>query len=395
MSNFCTDIGWRSLNKHGEKLCGDRVDTAGEDSPVVVLADGLGSGVKANILSTLTSRIISTMISRDMSLQQCVSAVAATLPVCPVRRVAYSTFTIIKISNGEGPRGDMEAEVIQYDNPMLILLRGGKNLDYPRSTENMDGKEIFKSKIKLQENDVLVAMSDGVVHAGMGVRLSFGWQRDNVIRFLEGKYRNEYTAKTLATMLTDEAASLYDDRPGDDTTAAVARVRGRKPVNLLMGPPVDPKDAEKMMSLFFGKEGRHIVCGGTTSTIAAEFLGRELRVSMDGYTDPGIPPTAEIEGVDLATEGVITMSRVLEYSQDYISDNARYHEWSGGRDGASRIASMLFEESTDVSFYVGCAVNPAHQNPKLPIGFNIKMNIVRELSESLKRMGKRVKVSYF
>ncbi|MDR1966927.1 MAG: serine/threonine-protein phosphatase, partial [Synergistaceae bacterium] len=147
MSNFCTDIGWRSLNKHGEKLCGDRVEIVGDESPVVVLADGLGSGVKANILSTLTAKIISTMASRDMSVEQCVSAVVATLPVCPVRRIAYSTFTIMKISGKHDAPDDMEAEIIQYDNPRVIMLRSGKNFDYPVRTEIIDGKTILKSRV--------------------------------------------------------------------------------------------------------------------------------------------------------------------------------------------------------------------------------------------------------
>ncbi|MDR1134432.1 MAG: serine/threonine-protein phosphatase [Synergistaceae bacterium] len=395
MNNFCTDIGWRSLNKYGERLCGDRVETVDSDSPVIVLADGLGSGVKANILSTLTARIISTMISQNMSLQKCVSTIAATLPVCPVRRIAYSTFTIMKISGNPNAPDEMEAEIIQYDNPHVVMLRGGRNFEYPRATEKMDGKTIYKSKIKLQENDVLVAMSDGVIHAGMGTRLSFGWQRENAAGFLEGKYKDEYTAKTLATILTDEAALLYDDKPGDDATAAVARIRRRKPVNLLIGPPANADDDEKMMSLFFSKEGRHIVCGGTTSSIAAKFLESELRVSPGGYVVPDIPPIAEIEGVDLATEGVITINRVLEYSRDYIGDNSRYSEWRRGTDGASRVAVMLFEEATDINFFVGRAINAAHQNPSLPIRFSIKMSLVEELSESLKNMGKRIKVSYF
>ena len=395
MNSFCTDIGWRSLNKYGERLCGDRVEIVDSDSPVIVLADGLGSGVKANILSTLTARIISTMISRNMSMQKCVSTVAATLPVCPVRRIAYSTFIIMKISGNRDAPDDMEAEIIQYDNPHVIMLRNSRNFEYPSVTEQIDGKTIYKSRIKLQENDVFVAMSDGVVHAGMGTRLNFGWQRENVAAFLDGKYKNENTAKTLTTILTDEAALLYDDKPNDDTTVAVARIRRRKPANLLIGPPVNPNDDDKMMSLFFSKDGYHIVCGGTTSSLAAKYLGSELLVSPECCVPPDIPPIAEIEGVDLTTEGVITINKVLEYARDYIGDNSRYNEWSRGADGASRIAGMLFEESTDINFFVGRAINAAHQNPGLPIGFGIKMSLIEELSESLKKMGKRVKVGYF
>jgi hypothetical protein len=150
-----------------------------------------------------------------------------------------------------------------------------------------------------------------------------------------------------------------------------------------------------MMSLFFSKEGKHIVCGGTTAGLAAQFLEKELEAGLPVYSDPGIPPTAAIAGVDLVTEGVITISRVLEYARDYIKDNENYAYWNYGKDGASQIARLLFEEATDINFYVGRAINPAHQNPNLPIGFSIKMRLIEELAVCLKEMGKQIKVSYF
>jgi hypothetical protein len=149
-----------------------------------------------------------------------------------------------------------------------------------------------------------------------------------------------------------------------------------------------------MMSLFFSKAGKHIVCGGTTSSIVSKYLGKPIRPTLN-FEVSDIPPIAELEGVDLVTEGVITVSRVLEYAKDYLQDNICYDKWSLGRDGASMICRLLFEEATDINFYVGRAINPAHQNPDLPINFNIKMNLVEELSACLKRMGKRIKVSYF
>ena len=148
------------------------------------------------------------------------------------------------------------------------------------------------------------------------------------------------------------------------------------------------------MSLFFSKEGKHIVCGGTTSSIAAKFLHKPIKPSLN-FESADIPPTAEIEGVDLVTEGVITMNKVVEYAKDYLSGNESYSHWGFKRDGASLICRLLFEEATDINFYVGRAVNPAHQNPELPINFNIKMNLVEELSKYLKEMGKQIKVSYF
>ena len=390
MNDLCCDIGFRSINHAGEQLCGDHVDVVEQDdgSTVLVLADGLGSGVKASILSTLTSKIISTMLAAGLSLEECVKTIAQTLPVCSVRGVAYSTFTIIHLIQNRS------AEIIQYDNPHVIILRDESNWDYPKTESMIGGKKIYRSMIRLQENDVFIAMSDGCPHAGIGISYNFGWKREDIISFMEAMNLCGYTAKTLSTVLIDEVNRLYGGEPGDDATACVVKVRKRVPMNILFGPPSNRDDGNRMMSLFFSKEGKHIICGGTTSSIAARYLNRPLVASLD-FESSDIPPIASIEGVDLVTEGVITVNRVVEYAQDYVGDNKRYDEWCNKKDGASRISRLLFEEATDINFYVGRAVNPAHQNPDLPINFNIKMNLVQELSKSLVKMGKRVKVSYF
>ena len=390
MNNLCCEIGYKSINHVGEQLCGDHVDVVeqGEDSSVIVLADGLGSGVKASILSTLTAKIISTMMAEGLSLEDCVETIAATLPIDAQRGVAYSTFTIIHLI------ANQVAELIQYDNPMIIVLRDGKNLDYPRTETTIGGKKIYSSSIKLREDDIFIAMSDGCPHAGIGRAYNFGWKREDIIDYMEAISAGGYTAKTLSTMLVDECDKIYGYEPGDDTTACVVKVRKREPMNILFGPPSNRADADRMMSLFFSKEGKHIICGGTTSSIAAKYLGKPLRPTLN-FEQSDIPPTAELEGVDLVTEGVITVNRVLEYAKDYLEKNESYEVWGFKRDGASLISRLLFEEATDINFYVGRAINPAHQNPELPINFNIKMQLVEELSDCLKRMGKRIKVSYF
>ena len=368
MNNLCADIGYRSVNHYGEELCGDHIDVIdqGDGSTVIVLADGLGSGVKASILSTLTAKIISTMMSEGLSLEDCVSTMAATLPVCSVRGVAYSTFTIIRLVENE------YAEIIQYDNPAVILLRDGHGVEIPKTESVIGGKMIYRSRIKLQDNDIFIAMSDGCIHAGVGLALNFGWDRKDIVSYMETFYDVGFTAKTLSTILLDECNRLYDGKPGDDATVCTVRIRKREPMNLLFGPPSNRDDCDKMMSLFFSKEGKHIVCGGTTSSIAARYLGKTVQTDLN-FVDPEIPPIAHIDGVDLVTEGVITINKVLEYAKDYLKDNESYKEWSYKQDGASMICRLLFEEATDINFYVGRAMNPAHQNPDLPINFNIKM----------------------
>ena len=348
MNDLCADIGYKSINHFGEELCGDHVDVVEQDenSTVIVLADGLGSGVKASILSTLTSKIISTMISEGLSVEECVSTIVATLPVCSQRGVAYSTFTIINIIHNE------YADIIQYDNPQVIFLRDDTEYDYPRTEINIDGRTIYKSTIKLQENDIIIAMSDGCPHAGIGISYNFGWKREDIVKFLESIAPGGYTAKNMSTYLVDECNRLYGSKPGDDATACVVKIRKRQPMNILFGPPSNRDDSDRMMSLFFSKAGKHIICGGTTSSIAAKYLGKPLKASLT-FESSDVPPIATIDGVDLVTEGVITMNKVIEYAKDYLGDNKLFEHWNFQKDGASQICRLLFEEATDINFFVG------------------------------------------
>lgn len=397
MSDLCVDIGMQSLIKHGEQLCGDMVEVVypDENTTVVVLADGLGSGVKANILATLTSKIISTMMAESMSIEECVTTIAETLPVCKIRGVAYSTFTVLLIKNNNW------AEIIQYDNPKTIVLRKGKELEYTTTTSTIDRKKIAKAAFPIEEGDVFVLMSDGVISAGNKSTLNYKWQREDVVKFMEDLYPGENSAGGLNMMLINHCNSLYDGAPGDDTTACTVKIRKKSLVNLLFGPPKNTEDETGMLEQFFSKGGKHIVCGGTTSKLAADYLGKDIDIQVlpdnDHRAPQDIPPTAKIEGVDLVTEGVVTMSRVLDYAKENSHNNRldTFPEWLYSVDGASQIAVMLFGEATDINFYVGTAVNPAHQDPEMAIGFNVKMKIVEELSVALKAMGKRVNVSYF
>ena len=391
MNELFVDVGYKSINHAGEELCGDHVEIVeqGDDSKVIVLADGLGSGVKASILSTLTSRIISTMIARGISIEECVNTIAATLPIVSEHGVAYSTFTIIHLKHNR------IADLIQYDNPHIIMIRDDESYEYPKTELLIGGKKIYRSTIRLRENDVFVAMSDGCPHANSSREYNNNWTRENIADFMIAMNIVGYTAKSLATLLVDECNKLYGGQPGDDATACVVRIVRRRSMNILFGPPSNSDDCDRMMSIFFSRAGKHIICGGTTASIAAGWLGKPLTHDSHFDKESGVPPMSEIEGVDLVTEGVVTMSKVTEYSQDFLDKNLLYETWWYGHDGASRICQLLFEEATDINFFVGRAMNPAHQNPDIPINFSVKMNIVKELTENLKKMGKYVKVSYF
>ncbi len=386
------DTGYQSINHNGEELCGDHVEVVqqgqpqGHNSKIIVLADGLGSGVKASILSILTSTIISTMLAADLKLEDAVETIAATLPVRSDINTAFSTFTIMRIEDNQ------QAQIIQYENPNVILLRDGKNYEIPTNAMQIGDKTILQSEIKLRENDIFFLMSDGVLYASEDGVYNDEWDRDHVISYMETFYNIGFTAKTLTTILLEETKRLYGGKPTDDATVCTVRIRRRESVNLCFGPPSSYDDNRKMMALFFAREGKHIVCGGTTSKIAADYLGKVV-VTRDSAPDPEIPPISEVEGIDLVTEGIITVNKVLEYAKDYLNDNSSYEEWSYKKDGASLIARMLFETATDVNLFIGKAVNPAHQNMKF--NFEVKMRLVSELVDCLNKMGKIVMVNYF
>lgn len=386
-NNLCSEIGYMSINHFGEQLCGDHVEIVeNDDSSIIVLADGLGSGVKASILSTLTSKIISTMLAAGLDIRDAVETIAATLPICSERNTAFSTFTIIRLVD------NMHADIIQYENPNVIMLRNGVHYEFPLTTMAIGEKTIYRSTVELADGDIFVAMSDGILYASEDGVLNNDWSRDKLIEFLEPLSRAELTAKLLTSLILEETNMLYGGKPFDDATVCVIKIRQRQTVNIAIGPPEDMSDNHRMMALFFAKEGKHVVCGGTTAKIAAEYLGVPVQTNLTS-PDPDIPPISVIEGVDLTTEGIITVDKILSYATDYIKDNRSFEQWCYKKDGASLAARLLFEDATDINMFIGHAANPAHN--EMPINFNVKMQILKKLSKRLKEMGKRVKVLDF
>lgn len=379
-----------SLTKWGEELCGDKVEIVkNEEETILVLSDGLGSGVKANILASLTSKIIATMLADGAPLSDAVETIASTLPVCRERQIAYSTFSILRIKNNG------ETHLVEYDNPPAVILRRGKCLELEKTERAVGDKIIKEANFKLQAGDICVLFSDGAVHAGVGKLLNFGWQRKHIIDYLEDAYTPDLSASSLQNRLLSACDSLYMEMPGDDTTVAVCRVRLPSIGHVMVGPPLDPEDDEKVVRRLMETKGRKAVCGGTTSQIVSRALGRELKVPLR-YISPDIPPVGQIEGVDLVTEGVLTLGKALDLIRRYEKGGmGRDNALLSGEDGASLLARFLIEDCTEIRFFVGRAINPAHQNPGLSISLNLKLRIVEDIAALLKRMEKKVSVEYY
>ena len=364
------DVTFKSLNKYSEILCGDTVECLKtEDSDVIILADGMGSGVKANILSTLTAKILGTMFLNGATLEECVETIVQTLPICQTRQVAYATFSILQIFNNG------EVYLVEYDNPRCIFLRCGHVVELQKYKRLVKDKEISECRFQVQKGDALVLVSDGVTHAGVGKsgKYKFGWPWESVAEFVSEQCLTSLSSARMAAALCAECSQIYEGKPGDDTTVVVARIIDRKPVNLMTGP------------------------GGTSATILSRELGRPLRVSMD-YSDPDIPPIAFMEGIDLVTEGVLTLRKAIELLKRYLIEcdlSSEFFSELDKKNGASMIAKILIEDCTELHMFVGTAANSAYQNPGLAFDLGIRQNLVKQLKEAVEGMGKKVTVTYY
>ena len=388
------DVAYKSLNKFTEVLCGDKVELLKtDDSNIMILADGMGSGVKANILATLTSKILGTMFLNGATLEECVETIVETLPICKVRQVAYSTFSILQVFHSGA------AYLVEFDNPSCIFIRNGKLVPIPQNIREVQGKKINEYRFQVQRGDALILMSDGTVHAGVGQLLNFGWLWEDIAKYAVKQYALTISAMRLAAAICQACDELYQYRPGDDTTVACMRIINAKPVHLMTGPAQDPSMDEEMVRSFMSGDDstKRIVCGGTSATIVSRILKKRLDVSMD-YVDPDIPPIAYMDGIELVTEGVLTLNRVVQLLRRYVKNETVSEDFFLELDkpnGASMVAKMLIEECTELHLYVGKAINSAYQNPGLPFDLGIRQNLVEQLKTVVEEMGKQVTVTYY
>lgn len=389
--NVTLDVSYKSLHKHHEELCGDKVEVLKTDnSNIIILADGMGSGVKANILATLTSKILGTMFLNGAGIEECVQTIIKTLPICKVRQVAYSTFSILQIFHN----GD--AYLVEFDNPPCVFIRDKKLLDVPHTERLIEGKRIKEYRFHVETNDCFILMSDGVIHAGVGQALNFGWTWDNMARYSVKATNQTLSASRLASILVRACDDLYMHSPGDDTTIAVARVTERKPVYLFTGPPLNKVDDSAAVSAFMSGTAKRIVSGGTSANIVSRELARPVHTSLT-YSDPNIPPIAYMDGIDLVTEGVLTLTRALQLMRKYVDEdvNEEFFLELDKENGGSKIAKMIIEDCTELHLFVGRTMNEAHQNPSLPFDLSIRMNLVSQIIETVKKMGKQAYVQYY
>lgn len=370
---------YSSLNKINEELCGDKIKiTYCEDFFLMVLADGLGSGVKANILATLTSEILTTMIKEGASIDEAVDTITSTLPVCKERGIAYSTFIVLQVYN------DGRAYLVEYDNPQTLLLRDNKVVELNRKKIVKSNKVISEAYFNVKTNDFIVMYSDGIEFAGNHNILNLDWDCNEISNFLVSNIRRNDNAIKLCNKLINVVKSLYQDNIKDDSTVAIAHVLPQRYLSLMIGAPKNKADDKKVVRNFLRLAGKKIVCGGTTSKIVARELSKDIvDIKNDGFA----PTLSSIEGIDLVCEGVLTLNNVLMYLKKCNESKDYYDQFisENNSQAAYLVCSMLLK-ATNIKIIIGMAKNFAH----IDIGIENKFNIIEDIVKQLTIIGKKV-----
>ncbi|MBT9132867.1 MAG: hypothetical protein DDT33_01397 [Firmicutes bacterium] len=354
-----------------------------------MLSDGLGSGVKANILATLTAEIAASMLERGSTVDEVIETLVATLPECQVRRLAYATFAVLQVFHGR------EAHLVEYDTPSLIMIRDHQVVELPKLERVVTGRTVRESQFMLEDGDYMVMLSDGYIHAGVGGLYRMGWGWKNIAVAARRWVATRGDAHQLTRALSETCLKLYNGSPGDDATVIGMWVRQARTATILTGPPSDPKLDSLAMSKLMSREGVKAICGGTTAQMAARELGQKLVVQWQspakrsgGSSPSKIPPIARLKGVDLVSEGVLTLSSAAEQ----LRKAATIHDLSSAQEAGTRLARLLLE-ADEIHFVVGNAINP-HQLADVVRGKPMRQIYLEEVIEQLKRRNKLITMEH-
>lgn len=379
-SKFYIEVSCEQRFQDGERICGDvflskRIKE--ENRIIVVLSDGMGHGVKANVLATLTSTMAINFTEEHKDVQRIADIIMNTLPVCSERKISYSTFTTVDIDT-EG-----DTRILNYDNPQCVVLRGNKIIE-PEwncillNSDKNAGKELFTCVYRPQKEDRIVICSDGVTQSGLGTeKYPFGWGRENLAEYLvELVSQNKYiSASKLATKVITKAHVNDNFVSHDDTSCTVLYFRDPRKLIICTGPPFDEANDRVYAEKVIEYEGKKIACGATTADILAREMGKQIEDSFE-FDDPDLPPVSYMEGLDLITEGILTLSKVAEMLRTY-SSNTRL-----GKGPADQIVKLLLE-SDEIHMLIGTKINIAHQDPTLPVELEIRRTVIKRIARVL------------
>ncbi len=391
-NSFYVEVGYQQKNHGKERICGDvflsrRIKE--ENRIVAVLSDGMGHGVKANILATLTASMALNFTREHKDVSRIAEIIMNTLPVCSVRKISYSTFTAIDIDMNSG------TSILEYDNPGTLLMRGSNPLEAEwncliLSSEQNKGKEIKSCSFRPRKEDRIIFCSDGITQSGMGSRkYPFGWGWENVKSFVREiiDQQPDISAQNLSSRILNAAFRNDNYNAQDDTSCAVFYFREPRKLLLCSGPPFEDENDARLASIVDDFPGKKILSGGTTGDIVARELDLKITETFE-FHDPDLPPMSYMEGVDLVTEGILTLSKVSKILNEYT------HNWVLGKGPADQIVKLLLE-SDEIKIIIGTKINIAHQDPNLPVELEIRRTVLKRIGRKLEeKFLKEVLIEY-
>jgi hypothetical protein len=381
------DIHHISLNKHGEELCGDQVRVIKSPAATtLILSDGLGSGVKANILASMTTEIIATMLRESIDLREVINTIIRTLPIDKERRIAYATFSILTINHSED-----SFQMINFDNPEPFFVKNGCVERLEVRKERILGKMITTSSGTLEMGNFISMISDGVLYAGLGTTMNLGWGWESIAKYMEEVFTHRiFAAHSVVNSVMTVTKRLYDFKPGDDATFVGVLRRKRNRLLVFTGPPLDTGLDHVPVERFLEFTGRKVVCGGTTANIVASFLRTKVETDMSSLTETS-PAIGRLPGIDLVTEGILTLSGVLD---ELERCGGQMEKLTAGHNGIYLLARELLSADA-ITFMVGQSINPVYQNPLLPKNISIRRHLVSRITDLLTKYHKDVQVEYY
>ena len=375
------ELDYAQIYKHTERIGGDvflQSRDSSEDRIVCTLSDGLGSGVKANVLASLTATMGQKFTTSKMDIVSSARVIMKTLPICRERRISYSTFTMVDIGNGG------RAEIVEYDNPPYILIRGDEVIRPEKEKIPLERRfpgrnELLRhSCFQLKDQDRLIFFSDGVSQSGLGTAsMPLGWRSAQLENFILETVSTEpdISARELSRKIVARAHLNDIQKAKDDITCAVIYPRKPRRLLLLSGPPIDPANDDRLFSRYRDFNGRKIICGGTTAGIIAGRLGERIETDIRERTKD-VPPVSYMKGADLVTEGILTLSKTAELLEQKDS-------WLHMKQNAAKRLIELLMDTDEVLFIVGTKINEAHQDPNIPVEIGLRRTIINRLKRIL------------
>ena len=380
---YHTEVGHFQINHEGEKICGDvflskRIPE--ENRVLCVLSDGMGHGVRANVLATLTATISLNFSMEHKDANALAGLIMKALPVCSERKISYSTYTIIDVSIENDT-----VSILEYDNPQTLILRGNRiyqpewtHVQYKGDVKDKRVMDLKKCSFVPQIEDRIVFCSDGIVQSGLGKGMTMGWGRNDFIQFVRKIVGTtpEISAADLAERVVKHAAVNDLFKPKDDLTCGVVYFRQARKAILCTGPPFNPDKDNEFASILENFNGRKIVSGATTTDIISRELGRT--VTNEERIDLTLPPSSKMQGVDLITEGVLTLSKVTHMLNTLpINSNTQF-----GKGPADQICQLLLD-TDEIYVLVGTKINETNHDPSLPVEIEIRKHLIQRLTKVL------------